>query len=215
MVETSGLTKEFKEGAVCAVKDVNIKIEKGEIFCLVGPNGAGKTTLLKMLCGLVIPTSGSAKIKGHDVIKDIGNIKSLIGASAFAENSFFSELTVEENLKFFAALYNLDHFNTKIKINHISELLGIGHEMKLLFQNLSSGAKQKLSIARCLLNSPELLLLDEPMKSVDAKTAARLLEYLKEIACKQRKTIFYITHNPQEVERLSSRVSVMDNGEIR
>ena len=223
IIETDKFTKEFKNDGtplfnkrkvLCAVKNVDLKIERGEFFCLIGPNGAGKTTLLKMLCGLIIPTSGSAKIAGHDVGRDIGKIKPLIGVASFTDNSFFGRLTAIQNLELFAALYNLRPADAKNEIRRLSELLGIDREMNILFQNLSAGAKQKLSIARALLNSPELLFLDEPMKSLDRKTSAVLWEYLKKITGKDHKTVFCITHNFEEAEGLFSTRAIMNMGEI-
>lgn len=218
IIETKQLTKVFrhyKKGLICAVKDINLQIKKGEIFCLIGPNGAGKTTLLKMLCGLIIPTNGSAYVAGYDIIKDADKIKPLIGIDSFAENSFLARLTARQNLEFFSALYNLKSRETKVKISSTVEMLGMENEIDKLFQNLSSGMKQRLAIARSLLNSFEVLFTDEPTKSLDLSVAKKLRDFLKRIAKEQQKTIFYITHNLKEAEEFSCRIALMDKGEIK
>lgn len=217
IVETYQLTKEFRQGRsdkILAVKNVNLQIKRGEIFCLIGPNGAGKSTLLKMLCGLIIPTSGSAKFAGYDILRDADKIKPLIGIAGFTENSFFGRLTGRQNLEFFSALYNLSSRETEAKISNVVEMLGMNSEIDIEFQNLSTGMRQRLAIARSLLSSFELLFLDEPTKSLDATIATRLRDFLKKIT-KEEKTIFYITHNLKEVVEFSNCIAIMDKGEIK
>lgn len=218
IIEIEQLTKVFKpykKDLIYAVKNVTLQIKKGEIFCLTGPNGAGKTTLLKMLCGLIIPTNGLVKVAGYDILKNADKIKPLIGMSGFAENSFFARLTIKQNLEFFSALYNLNPIETKDRISSAVEILGIENGMDKLFQNLSSGMKQRIAIARSLLSSFEILLLDEPTRSLDTSIAMRLKDSLKKIAREQQKTIFYITHNLKEAREFSHRIAFMNKGEIK
>ena len=221
VIETFGLTKVFKpsvfsgQAGVVAVDNADIKVNRGEIFCLTGPNGAGKTTLLKMLCGLIIPTSGTARVCGYDINKDIRKIKGLIGALCFSENSFFSQLTVRQNLSFFSALYNLSLGQAESRIDFLLGLLAIKKLENVLFLKLSTGMKQRVSLARAFLTSPEILFLDEPLKSLDLETKKSVVDYLSGLAKNQGCTVFYITPDLEEAGKVSQRLALMKEAKIK
>ena len=226
-VETLNLTKIFRPArnmfslksppvkAITALYQLNLQIRKGEIFAVLGPNGAGKTTLIKILCSLITPTSGTALINGYDVIKDEDKIKSLIGLVIGEERSFYWRLTGRENLEFFGVLHNLSLREVRKKAEAIMELLEIEDPDKR-FHEYSTGNKQKLALARCLLSNSEIIFMDEPTKSLDPGVASRLKKFIKEVLVeKAKKTVFFSTHMIQEAEELADRIAIMDKGLIK
>jgi len=200
---------------ISVVNNVNLQIKNGELFGLLGPNGAGKTTLIKMLCCLILPTEGTAKVVGYDILKDEEKIKVSIGLVSGDERSFYWRLTGRQNLQFFASLYNLTSNQAETKIKELLEFFEI-EEPDKRFQEYSTGIKQRLAIAKSLLNNPKVLFIDEPTKSLDPKTAQRLRVFIKDkIAKQQNITVFFATHNLEEAEYLADRLAVMAEGEIR
>jgi ABC-2 type transport system ATP-binding protein len=191
-IETLNLTKIFKPArhifgikpprvkSITAIYQLNLWIKKGEIFAILGPNGAGKTTLIKILCSLITPTSGTARIHGYDVVKDEDKIKSLIGLLIGEERSFYWRLTGRENLEFFGVLHNLSFRQVRKKAETVMELLEIEDPDKR-FHEYSTGNKQKLALARCLLSNAEVIFMDEPTKSLDPSAASKLKEFIKEV----------------------------------
>ncbi len=230
-IEISGLTKEFlplksiyslilrplkKEKPFLAINNVSLHIKQGEIFCLMGPNGAGKTTLIKILSCLLLPTKGRAEVMGYDVLKDEAKVKSSIGLIGGDERNFYWRLTLRQNLYFFAKLYDLSNFQIKRKIEELSHLLEINGYLDKRFQECSSGIKQRLTIARGLLNDAKVLFMDEPLKSLDLPSARNVKNFIKEkLAGEQGKTIFFISHNLNEVENFADQIAIMHKGEIR
>jgi len=156
---------------VTAVEDISLDIEEGELFGLLGPNGAGKTTLIKLLCCLVLPNSGTAKVFGYDILKDEQAVKNLVGLVSAEERSFFWRITARENLRFFASLYRLSGRQSKERINELLNLVGLADEADIRFQNYSTGMRQKLAIARGLLGRPRVLFVGEPTRSLDPVSA--------------------------------------------
>jgi len=228
IIETVNLTKRFYPAknlrqlifnsggrAVSAVKGVSLQIKPGELFVLVGPNGAGKTTLIKMLAGLILPTEGSAKVNGYDVIRDEMRIKESAGLLTGEERSFYWRLTGRENLNFFAALYNLSGEKAKRRIAELIELLAI-EGLDRRFQEYSTGMKQRLAIVRALLNNPQLIFMDEPTKNLDPLAARDLRDFIKdELVGAKRKTVLFCTHNLTEAQALGARIAIMDKGRIK
>lgn len=196
------------------IDNINLSVKKGELFCLVGTNGAGKTTLLKLLCNLILPTSGEIFINGYNVLKDSERARSSIGLVTGDERSFYWRLTGRQNMKFFATLYNLLSHESKIKIEELFKLLRI-EEPDKRFQEYSSGIKQRLSIARALLNDSSVLFLDELTKGLDPSTAKELRIFIKGTLVKEKKkTVFFSTHNLREAEELADRIAFMRKGKI-
>ena len=199
-----------------AVNSINLQIKNGELFGLVGPNGAGKTTLIKLLCCLLLPTSGTARVAGYDILKDEKKIKACIGLVSGEERNFYWRLTGRQNLAFFAALYNLSTQEVKRKIDTLNSLLKIDKELDNRFSGYSTGVKQRLAIARSLLHNPKILFMDEPTKSLDPTIAKDLRAFIKDkLVGEQKKTVIFTTHNLYEAADLTGRLAIMDKGRIK
>jgi len=230
IVETFNLTKEFTQAkglntplfyscrkkTTLAVSNIKIQIKEGEIFGLVGPNGAGKTTLIKLLCCLILPTSGTAKVAGYDILKDEKKIKTSIGLVSGDERNFYWRLTGRQNLTFFGALYNLSVQEVNKRIDTLNSLLKIDKELDIRFDSYSTGIKQKLAIVRSLLCDPRVLFMDEPTKSLDPTTAKDLRTFIKDkLVREQKKTVIFTTHHLNEAEDLAGSLAIMDKGKIK
>ena len=212
-IKTAGLTKEFALNKK-VLNGIDLEVKKGELYCLVGANGAGKTTLIKLLCNLILPTAGEIFINGYNMLQDSEKARSSIGLVTGDERSFYWRLTGRQNLEFFAALYNLSHRMIKKKTQELFGLLAI-EEPDKVFQEYSSGVKQRLSIARALLNNPEVLFMDELTKNLDPKSAEDLRLFIKNTLVKNDgKTVFFSTHQLYEVEKLAGRVAFVSKGKI-
>ena len=212
-IKTENLTKGFSRNKK-VVQGVNLRVVKGELFCLVGHNGAGKTTLIKMLCGLILPTSGEIIINGYDIAKEVNKVKVSVGLVTGEDRSFYWRLTGRQNMEFFAALYGLSPETGRKRIKELFDILHIDEPNKR-FQEYASGVKQKLSIARALLSDPSILFIDELTKSLDPTSAKELRRLIKEILVKKHgKTVFFSSHNLQEVEELADRIALMSEGRI-
>ena len=211
----SGLRLPFPtEGGILAVDHVNLQVKQGEIFGLIGPNGAGKTTLVKMLCTLILPTSGTAQVNGHD-LSDESGIKASIGLVTGNERSFYWRLSCRENLRFYAGLYNIPPSQAERRIEELSHLLGLEEILDKRFDTCSTGMKHRLALARALLNEPSLLFLDEPTRSLDPLAAIGFRKALHELARQKGCTIFLVTHNLNEAIQLCDRIGVMVQGQLR
>jgi ABC-2 type transport system ATP-binding protein len=226
-IRISDLTKRFprtsgyrdllpfrKRQWVTAVKNISLDIEEGELFGLLGPNGAGKTTLIKLLCCLVLPSSGTAQICGHDILREEQAVKKLVGLVSAEERSFYWRLTGRENLKFYASLYHLPGQLAHKRIDELLNLLGLADEADVRFQNYSTGMRQKLAIARGLLSEPRILFIDEPTRSLDPLSAQAIRRFLREKATGEGQTIILATHNLSEAEQLCDRLAIMHHGEL-
>ncbi len=220
-IETYDLTRIFKSkqsgriNIVKALDNVNLKVSKGELFGLLGPNGAGKTTLIKILCTLLLPTSGKAYVNGYDILKNTSKIREIINVASGGETPGYGILTVRENLWFFSQLYGIENRLAKERINELLEIVDLKDKANERLNKLSSGMKQKLNIARSLLNDPQILFLDEPTLGLDVISAHQIREYIKYwIKKKENRTIFLTTHYMAEAEELCDRVAIIDEGRI-
>ncbi len=225
-IQTQALTKIFpastgwrqiikrSSAQLPAVNRVSLAVREGEVFGLLGPNGAGKTTLIKLLCTLILPSSGSALVNGFSLQQE-NQLKQSIGLAASDERSFYWRLTGRQNLDFFASLFGLAG---KLKSERVESVLDQVQLMEFAdrrFQTYSSGMRQRLTIARALLNQPRLLFLDEPSKGLDPIAAARLHELIHfELHERLGITVFLTTHNLIEAQQLCSRIAIMDRGQI-
>ena len=208
--------KPFDFKKILAVDGISIEIMRNEIYGLLGPNGAGKTTLIKMLVGLVFPTSGCAKICGLDIVANLNHAKKKLGCVLSEERSFFWRLTGRQNLDFFSTLYNLDKRESMKRIDYLFDLVELQDMADERFMNYSTGMKQKMAIARGLLVNPDILFMDEPTKSLDPYTAAKLRNFVKdEIVDNLGKTVFMATHNLQDVEDLCTKIAIISKGKIK
>lgn len=206
----------FRKKEITVLKDINIQVSKGELFGLLGPNGAGKTTLIKILSGLILPTKGKAYVNGYNVAKDGKQVRRAVGYVVSEERSFYWRLTGRQNLKFFATLNNLSPSQAKQRINEVIALTGLEHDAEKMFKDYSTGMKQRLAIARGLITDPEILLVDEPTRSLDPSTAQNLRKFIKEkLVGEDKKTVFLATHNLGEAEELCDRIAIINHGKIR
>src|SRR6185369_16167691 len=154
-----------RKAAVEALRGVTFDVNEGEIFGLIGPNGAGKTTLTKIIATLVQPTTGAVTVKGFDSVKESAAVRRVIGLAAAEERSFYWRLTLEQNLMFFARLYSIPKRSARERVAELLHELDLENSARQRFGQLSTGNKQRMAIARALLNDPPILLLDEPTRS--------------------------------------------------
>lgn len=223
-IETEGLTKQFapaggwrrlrRQMTTNAVEDVHLRVERGELFGLLGPNGAGKTTLVKMLCTLILPTRGSATVAGFP-LKRAAEIRAAVGLMVTDDRSFYWRLTGRENLTFFAALHRIHGATAGRRVDDVLEQVDMTSHADRRFSEYSTGMKQRIALARCLLHHPRILFLDEPSRSLDPVATRRLHGLLQRLVEERDVTIFLITHNLAEAEKLCERVAVMNRGRIR
>ena len=206
-IETKKLTKKYNDKAV--VKDMNLKIEEGELFALLGTNGAGKTTSIKMLSTLILPTEGEIKISGLDIIKDRQKIKEILNVSP-QETAIAPNLTVKENLEFMAGVYQIP--NREEKIKELIKMFKLEEVLKQKAKTLSGGWQRKVSIAISLINEPKILFLDEPTLGLDVIARKELWSVIKKL--KGKITIILTTHYMEEAESLSDRIGIMAKGEL-
>jgi ABC-2 type transport system ATP-binding protein len=211
-----GLFRMKTRAPVEALKDVSFEVREGEIFGLIGRNGAGKTTLAKIVATLVQPTAGAVNVRGFDSVRDDARVRAQVGLASAEERSFYWRLNVEQNLVFFARLYGLGAAAARRRIAELLELLELTELRRRRFGELSTGNKQRMAVARALLNSPPVLLLDEPTRSLDPLAAARMRAIIGSLARGERPvTVLLTSHNLAEVEELCERVAVISRGRIR
>ena len=199
-----------------ALRDVSFEVQTGEIFGLIGRNGAGKTTLTKIVATLVQPTTGSVSVHGYDSVRDDEHVRRQVGLATAEERSFYWRLTSEQNLMFFARLHGLSDRAARQRIRDLFAKLELDEVARRRFGELSTGNKQRLAVARAMLASPPVLLLDEPTRSLDPLAAARMREMISSLAEQDPPvTIFLTSHNLAEVETLCARVAIISRGQIR
>ena len=216
-VETRDLVRTFgkKNDVVRALDGVSISIREGEIFGLLGPNGAGKTTIIKILTTLLLPTSGEAYVGGFNVAKEANKVRNIINLVSGGETPGYGILTVSENLWFFSQLYGLPSSAAKEKIKRLAADLDFEKYANTRMAKLSTGYKQRMSLARGLLNDPKILFLDEPTLGLDVLTAKRLRTYVIDWAKRERKgTVLLTTHYMAEADEMCNRVAIINNGKI-
>ncbi len=209
---TKGLLRRTKS-QVLAVKDVSFEVDYGELFGLVGPNGAGKTTTIKMLTTMLIPTAGSAQVLGFDVAKETGEIRKRIGIVLGGERGLYTRVNAIDNLRYFADLYGVP---VRIRDKRIKELLtfmGLWSRARDRVETFSKGMKQRLHLARGLINDPQVIFMDEPTIGLDPEIAKETREMIRELVQKG-KTVLLTTHYMFEADELCERVAIIREGEI-
>lgn len=217
-IKAEGIFKTFRSGwrgktRKEVLKGIDLQIKEGEIFGILGPNGAGKTTLLSILSTLLLPDRGKVQILGIDALTNGARIRERVNISSGNANFLWS-LTVKENLHFYAMLYGLVGRQRKEKVNALIDLLDLREHQNVLFDRISTGMKQRLSLAKCLLNDPDVLFLDEPTVGLDPNAAARIRGEILSIQKERKMTVLLTTHNMREAESLCGRIAFLKEGEI-
>ena len=208
-IQTFKLTKHFN--SLVAVNGIDLKIGQGELFSLLGPNGAGKTTTINMLCCLLKPTSGTAQIMGHDIIKEPFRVKENIGVSP-QETAISERLNSWENLTLIGKTHGMSSDEVKRRAGELLKLMGLMERGKDRVGKFSGGMKRRLSIAMAMVHDPSILFLDEPTLGLDPQARRRTWGHIAQL--KGRKTILLTTHYMEEADCLSDRVAIIDEGRI-
>jgi len=211
-------TKRFKvdrrKPPVMAVEDVSIRIERGEIYGILGANGSGKSTFIRLVSGLLTLDAGRVEVFGHDIVREEMAVKRLINRVS-VDAAFFKKLSPAENLSFAARLYGLDAREARRQAVGIMARLGIGEKrMSRPVEQMSRGMQQKVAIARALLTSPTLLLLDEPTTGLDPRSKLDVQSFVEELQAEHDATIVLTTHDLAEAERLCGRIGILAGGRL-
>jgi len=208
-IQALNLTRIFN--GLAAVDGINLNIKKGELFALLGPNGAGKTTTINMLCCLLKPTGGTARIMGYDILEEPFEVKQVIGVSP-QETAISEHLTPEENLNLIGRIHGIDARELKLRTRELLETMGLGERAKDQVRKFSGGMKRRLNIMMALVHNPAVLFLDEPTLGLDPQARRAVWTYITRL--KGLKTILLTTHYMDEADFLADRVGIMDRGKI-
>ena len=209
-VVVRGLEKRY--GEIEAVRGIDFDVEQGETFGFLGPNGAGKSTTISMLCTLILPTGGYARVAGHDVASDRDAVRRNIGL-VFQDTTLDGYLSAEQNMRLHAELYGVPRELVRPRMQQVMEMVGLWERRKSTVNTFSGGMKRRLEIARGLMHSPRVLFLDEPTVGLDPQTRASIWTYIRELKVAEDITIFLTTHYMDEAENCD-RIAIMDKGKI-
>jgi ABC-2 type transport system ATP-binding protein len=209
-ISVSALTKKY--GEIEAVRGIDFEVAAGETFGFLGPNGAGKSTTIKILCTLADPTSGSARVAGHDVVRERDTVRRNIGL-VFQDTTLDSYLTGEQNLRFHADLYGVPKAAFAPRLRQVLEMVGLWERRAGVVATYSGGMQRRLEIARGLLHAPRVLFLDEPTVGLDPQTRVSIWDYINELKKREDITIFLTTHYMDEAENCN-RIAIIDHGKI-
>lgn len=211
IIKAERLSKTF--GSILAVDSINLDIKESEIFGLLGPNGAGKTTTIRLLTSMLKPTSGTASVDNLDIAKDGDIIRERVGLLTELP-SLYERMTVKHNLEFYARIYGVKKEFIPQRIKTILELFDLKEKIDQTAGTLSRGQKQKVAIARSMIHDPDILFLDEPTASLAPESAKVVREQILKLAKKEKRTFFINSHNLAEVERLCTKVGILNKGKI-
>jgi ABC-2 type transport system ATP-binding protein len=216
-VQVVRLRKEFtrrRRPAVVALHDVSFTVGRGECVAVLGQNGSGKSTLVRLLSTLLLPDGGSASVFGHDVVRDERAVRGVVNRVS-VEASFFKKMSATENLSYAARFYGLGPGQTRQRIPEILERVGFPVERASApMEDLSRGMQQKVALARALLTSPALLLLDEPTTGLDPRAKLEVQDFIREVRRLNDTTTLLCTHDMTEAETLADRVGILDGGRL-
>jgi ABC-2 type transport system ATP-binding protein len=210
-IEVIHLTKRF--GELIAVNDVSFSVPEGEVFGLLGPNGAGKTTLIRMLTTLTPPSSGTARVSGHDIVKDPDGVRQSLGVIPQALTSD-PELTAEENLLIHAKLYGVPAGERSALLDRLLRAMDLEKFRSQLVRTFSGGMRRRLEIARGLVHSPKILFLDEPTTGLDPVSRTNVWELIRRVKAQSDLTILLTTHYMDEADKLCERIAIVDHGRL-
>lgn len=211
IVEITNATKRYDDKLV--VDNINMNIEKGEIFGLLGPNGAGKSTLISMICGLVKKDKGIIKIGNYDIDKEKIKAKEFIGLVP-QDICLYEDLSGYDNLKFWASMYKLRGAKLKERMNEVIDAAGLNEKIKQKVKTYSGGMKRRLNIAAAVMHHPEIIIMDEPTVGIDPQSRNHILEYTMNLNKNLGTTIIYTTHYMEEAEHLCTKLAIMDEGKV-
>jgi len=212
---TKAVRGKSKKETVKALNDVNLTINEGELFGLLGPNGAGKTTLIKILCTLLLPTSGEARVLGHDVQKETNAIRQKINMVSGGETSGYGLLTVRENIWLFSQLYGIPSKEANRRIDMLMKELGLEHKKNSKVRTLSTGLRQKANMVRGFMTDPALIFLDEPTLGLDVNASRLIRDFIKNwMKEKPGRTVLLTTHYMMEADELCDRVAIINDGKV-
>ena len=209
MIYANGLTKRY--GSFRALDDVSFEVRRGEVVGFLGPNGAGKSTTMRILTCFIAPTSGTAKVRGHDVFDDTLAVRSSLGYLP-QRAPLYLEMTVFEYLRFAAKIRNLDETKFKQRARNVVEVCGLAQSLSKEIRQLSHGYRQRVGLAQALIHDPPILILDEPTSDLDPNEKSEFLNYLKQIG--KDRTVLLSTHNLKEVESACARAIIVSRGRV-
>lgn len=215
MIRVSNLKKEFynkKKGKIEAVNEIDFHCRRGQVFGLLGPNGAGKTTTLRILATMMKPTKGEVLVNGYNVVKEAHKVRQSIGFLS-GETGLYDRFTPRETILFFGRINGLSEKLISTRMEEIFQILDMNSFKDVRVDKLSTGMKQKLSIARAIIHDPPVLIFDEPTVGLDVITARVVVNYIKEFR-EQGKCIIFSTHQMQEAERLCDEIAIIHKGKI-
>jgi ABC-2 type transport system ATP-binding protein len=210
-IETAGLTRKFNN--MTAVDDVNLTVEQGEIFGLLGPNGAGKSTFISMLCTILKPTSGTARVEGYDIVNQASDVRRSIGI-VFQDPSIDDKLTGMENMELHADLYDVPRDVMQSRIDEVLKLVELEDRASHFVNTYSGGMRRRLEIARSLIHYPKVLFLDEPTVGLDPQSRDHIWNYIKDLKERENITIILTTHYMEEADKLCDRIAIIDKSKI-
>ncbi|WP_292463436.1 ATP-binding cassette domain-containing protein [Methanolobus sp.] len=210
-IHTERITKQYDN--LMAVDNIDITVEKGELFGLLGPNGAGKSTLISMLSTMLRPTSGKATVWGYDISRNPTKVRQSIGV-VFQETTLDQKLTGRENLDLHGRLYGLNKKQRSERMKEVLELVELSKWENEIVQKYSGGMMRRLEIARGLMHYPNLLFLDEPTIGLDPQTRNHIWEYIRELNRDKNITMVLTTHYMEEADKLCNRIAIIDHGRI-
>jgi len=213
-IKTCELTKVYRGSEKPALCNASIQCEKGSIFSLLGENGAGKTTTVKILCTVLLPTSGEAFVAGYNTVEEAEKVRQIIGyLPQKAHVSIFFDWSIWDNLKFFSAMNNITGLTFKTLAKTLLKEYNLWEKRNELFRNLSGGMQQRVALIRSIIHDPDILFLDEPTSGLDVQARLQTLSMVEALK-KQGKTILVTTHQMDVAERLSDSVGIIRSGEI-
>ncbi len=206
---------EEPEGPVTALDGVTLQINEGELFGLLGPNGAGKTTLIKILCTLLLPTSGQAYVAGYDVAKDVFPIRQRISMVSGGETTGYGLLTTRENIWMFSQFYGVPSQAANDRIDELMDVFGLRDRRDSKVRTLSTGQRQKMNMIRGFVTDPDILFLDEPTVGLDVNAARTIRDYvMKWLQEEKDKTVLLTTHYMAEADEMCDRIAIIDEGRV-
>lgn len=212
IISISDLVKVYDKEREPALKGIDLEIPEGNIFGLLGPNGAGKTTTINILCGLLAPTSGEVRIRGHNWHSDPTEIKRIIGVVP-QDIALYPQLTARENLSFIGSMYGLKGKQLRDRIDGSLSLFGLQQFGNRKLSTYSGGMKRRINLIAGILHNPRILFLDEPTVGVDVQSRTVILDHLRQLN-KEGTTIIYTSHYMEEAEGLCSAIAIIDHGKV-